>query len=449
VVDPVSCSTDLDTACDRVQAGVETTFRARVSDNIQLSNCQFVWRTSLGGSWQAMAAPSFSSIACEGDHIGACFEASTVHTFGSGGIYDVRAECWDSAFHTMTGNFVTITAEILSVTLSTGADANDPGTMSMTTASGSINTLFDLSSQVAGTATGNANFKFDCTNDGWDYERDNIDLSVSDPGWVKRPGDGNTETRVIAPNTFAVRDLCQYSPPNTYTANTLVERSISTATDTVDIEVSANTLPQAIPQTPIVDSYCEVRNAHITLPWQFSDLDPGDTQEAWQVQIATNQNFQQQFIVDDTGDDPPQTGANTEYSPASGVLEFNETTYHWRVKVWDEFDESPWATGTSFTTPVHTFPNPNFTFSPAFPSAEEQIGFTDQTTFASGSSGQGWSWDFGDTGTSSQQNPVHVYQENGAYAVTLIAEDDAGSCQTQKTVNVTLPFPAWQEISPF
>ena len=141
--------------------------------------------------------------------------------------------------------------------------------------------------------------------------------------------------------------------------------------------------------------------------------------------------------------------ANSEYSPLS--LSFG-TTYYWRVKVWDNSDEESvpeWAVGVSFTTPSHVYPSSDFTWSPAFPSVEEQITFQDATAFASGSSGQSWVWNFGDTETSILKNPVHVYQENGAYTVVLSAGDDAGSCATQKIINITLPFPEWQEISPF
>jgi PKD repeat protein len=35
-----------------------------------------------------------------------------------------------------------------------------------------------------------------------------------------------------------------------------------------------------------------------------------------------------------------------------------------------------------------------------------------------------WAWDFGDGNTSSEQNPVHVYQEEGIYVVHLIAGND-------------------------
>lgn len=212
-----------------------------------------------------------------------------------------------------------------------------------------------------------------------------------------------------------------------------------------------NAAPQAInlSDNNATADYCFVSSPPIILSWQFSDPDAGDAQSAWQVQIATNQNFQPQFMIDDT---LKQGGATSAYSPISGTLSFN-TTYHWRVKVWDSNNDQSvpeWTTGTPFTTPVHVFPSSDFTFSPAFPAAEEQVQFTDQTTFDPGSASQSWTWDFGDnTSISTQQNPVHVYQENGIYAVTLSAGDDAGSCSLQKTVNVTLPFPEWQEISPF
>lgn len=41
-----------------------------------------------------------------------------------------------------------------------------------------------------------------------------------------------------------------------------------------------------------------------------------------------------------------------------------------------------------------------------------------------------WSWDFGDGGTSSEQNPTYTYQEPGIYTVTLIATNDWGNDTT-------------------
>ncbi len=50
------------------------------------------------------------------------------------------------------------------------------------------------------------------------------------------------------------------------------------------------------------------------------------------------------------------------------------------------------------------------------------VTFTDQSTGAAG-----WFWDFGDGGTSTLQDPVHYYQQQGIYTVTLIITS-AGGC---------------------
>jgi PKD repeat protein len=39
----------------------------------------------------------------------------------------------------------------------------------------------------------------------------------------------------------------------------------------------------------------------------------------------------------------------------------------------------------------------------------------------------GWSWEFGDTGTSSAQNPSHQYTADGLYTVSLTAANAGGS----------------------
>jgi len=464
VVEQVSCSADLGTPCSAIQQGVEATFQAAVSDNIQLSNCQFLWRTLPNGFWQEMESPNFIPTACQGDHIGDCLEASTVHTFDLGGTHDIRAQCWDSAFHTMPGDFVTITVEVLDVTLNADPTA------------GSINTKFDLSSQVAGTATGNANFKFDCTNDGiWEYEIDSIDLLVSDPGWITRQGE---KIKVTAPDTFSVKDLCQYSVSDIYTTSSLVERGISSAQDILLINVGVSDDPEAInlQDNSINADYCFVSFPPTILSWTFSDINPGDIQSAYQVEVATNPEFDSPII--DTG---KVQSANSEFSPLS--LSFADT-YYWRVKVWDSLDNvSPFAEGAAFTTPDYAYPAPDFTWTPTFPLPEEEIQFQDTTVFAPGSFNQSWLWSFGDGTTSTQQNPVHTYNDPSPYIVSLKSSDDIGSCgglvdldgdgisngqdaspngsggaggsgqsgggSGESIINVTLPFPDYLEISPF
>lgn len=41
-----------------------------------------------------------------------------------------------------------------------------------------------------------------------------------------------------------------------------------------------------------------------------------------------------------------------------------------------------------------------------------------------------WEWNFGDGGTSSEKNPVHVYDDGGYYLATLTAKDNAGNSVT-------------------
>lgn len=41
-----------------------------------------------------------------------------------------------------------------------------------------------------------------------------------------------------------------------------------------------------------------------------------------------------------------------------------------------------------------------------------------------------WYWDFGDGNTSTQQNPSHIYQNDGVYTISLTIDDDAGCTYT-------------------
>ena len=55
-----------------------------------------------------------------------------------------------------------------------------------------------------------------------------------------------------------------------------------------------------------------------------------------------------------------------------------------------------------------------------------------------------YSWDFGDNNSSTEANPVHTYDEDGVYTVTLTATNDCGSVMTTEEVTiVTAPTAAF------
>ncbi len=84
---------------------------------------------------------------------------------------------------------------------------------------------------------------------------------------------------------------------------------------------------------------------------------------------------------------------------------------------------------TAIASPAGNPPIADFTASPESGTAPLPVSFTDQST----NNPTVWHWDFGDGGTSSQQNPSYTYNYPGTYTVTLIATNDDGSGTKEKT----------------
>jgi PKD repeat protein len=84
-------------------------------------------------------------------------------------------------------------------------------------------------------------------------------------------------------------------------------------------------------------------------------------------------------------------------------------------------------------------PVADFTGTPLTGEAPLEVAFTDEST----NDPTAWAWDFGDSGTSTVQNPTYEYTAAGSYTVELEATNAAGSDTETKTgyVTVTLPPP--------
>ena len=72
---------------------------------------------------------------------------------------------------------------------------------------------------------------------------------------------------------------------------------------------------------------------------------------------------------------------------------------------------------------VFSAPVASFTGSPSSGTAPLTVQFTDTSTGSPSS----WRWDFGDGGSSTDQDPVYTYSYPGTYSVTLTAMNDEGS----------------------
>jgi len=73
-----------------------------------------------------------------------------------------------------------------------------------------------------------------------------------------------------------------------------------------------------------------------------------------------------------------------------------------------------------------------FSVSNPAPTAGANVTFTDQSTGSPAS----WAWSFGDGGTSSSKNPVHVFATAGTYTVSLTASNATSSSATTKQIEV-------------
>ncbi len=86
------------------------------------------------------------------------------------------------------------------------------------------------------------------------------------------------------------------------------------------------------------------------------------------------------------------------------------------------------ATSSSKTVEVL----PDFTFSPVNPEVGVSVQFKDAST----GNPTSWSWDFGDGGKSTNQNPQHQYQNSGIFNVTLTVSNGTSSKSLTKTITV-------------
>ncbi|MDX1652724.1 MAG: PKD domain-containing protein [Brumimicrobium sp.] len=99
----------------------------------------------------------------------------------------------------------------------------------------------------------------------------------------------------------------------------------------------------------------------------------------------------------------------------------------------------------SYTDDAIVWPLPEVDFSPTSVCLEANTQFQDQSSVSNQytpNNNVNWLWDFGDGGSSNQQNPSYAYQNDGVFNATLTVTSNNG-CVNQATLPVTVhPKPA-------
>ncbi|MFH0906648.1 MAG: hypothetical protein V1829_00090 [bacterium] len=221
-----------------------------------------------------------------------------------------------------------------------------------------------------------------------------------------------------------------------------------------------------INQAPIVSNlvvstgnYCS--NPSHYFSWVYSDPDD-DNESRVQFQVDNNSDFSSREIDRDfSGLSNPSPAPNSQVatvavSPSSGQITYN-TTYYWRVNVWDSRGgASGWVEGSSFITRPHRYPVVGFSWSPDEPSDEEPTYFTDESVCYNISNSpvvcSDWYWTFpgGDPADTRLRNPMVQFTSDGDKDIILQATNaDGNSCSLTKTIGIQIPLPDWKEILPW
>jgi PKD repeat protein len=138
--------------------------------------------------------------------------------------------------------------------------------------------------------------------------------------------------------------------------------------------------------------------------------------------------------------DPPDVWT-TDTSITSGVLSEGPHTFR-VVAVDDQYDLSTVASRT-FTVSLGVI-TADFIASPLSGVAPLTVYFTDQSSATNGI--DTWSWSFGDTGTSTNRDPVHTYNSAGMFTVSLTVTGPDGSDTETKTNFITVTAPGGDTI---
>ncbi|MDQ1252310.1 MAG: hypothetical protein QG646_1431, partial [Euryarchaeota archaeon] len=224
------------------------------------------------------------------------------------------------------------------------------------------------------------------------------DLSENATSWNWDFGDGSNATEQNPVHIYTSADIY------------IVNLTVSNTNGTNSASVSINVSEKVAPVLPMANFSTNVSEGYAPFSIQFTDLSENVTSLIWDFGDGSNS----------TEKNPMHTyTAAGNYSVNLTVSNVNGTA-------------SISAAITVLKQPSRV-PVANFSSDVTEGSVPLSVQFSDLSKDATG-----WNWDFGDGATSTEQNPMHVYNAVGKYAVTLTASNEAGTDVETKTGYITV-----------
>ncbi len=224
------------------------------------------------------------------------------------------------------------------------------------------------------------------------------DQSTNSPtSWSWDFGDGGTSTL--------------QNPSHTYTAAGTYTVTL-TATNEYGSDTETKTGYITVSDVPVAAFSGSPTSGEVPLTVTFTDASTDATSWSW-----------------DFGDGGTSTAQNPTYT-------YNTAGTYTVTLTATNSCGSDTETKVDYITVTCTPPVADFNGSPTSGDAPLTVNFTDASTGATS-----WSWDFGDGGTSTAQNPSYTYNTAGTYTVTLIATNSCGTDTATKVDYITVTEP--------
>jgi PKD repeat protein len=226
-----------------------------------------------------------------------------------------------------------------------------------------------------------------------------VDLSTGAiDSWDWNFGDGGTSSEQNPSYT--------YTAAGNYTVTLTVTNTSASDTATCNDCITVTEPPPPPPVAPIADFTFNPSSGEAPLAVSFTDISSGAI-DSW------NWNF-------GDGDTSSAQSPSHTYTAAGNYTVTLTVTGPGGSDTVNCFN---CIAITEPPPPPPAAPIADFTLSEIGGEAPVTVAFTDLSTGAIDT----WDWNFGDSGTSSEQNPSHTYTEEGSYTVTLTVTGPGGS----------------------